>query len=151
MTTSPQSPGTPRRPGQGLLWSHIAATLLTAAEFVLLQAIAIGLTTGVYLMAPALDAAAEPGFADWLKVFQIVSPTLTVTGGAAIVISSYIYAKRAQESFEIAAQAMARAEQDRERAAQDRERAEQAEAEVIRLTARLAQLENGRAAPEYPQ
>ena len=167
MTTSEK----PRRltpPGWGLLWSHIAATLLTVAEFSLLQAVAIGLTTVVYLIAPGLDAKAQPGFTEWLRVFQIVSPTLTVSGGAAIVISSYIYAKRAQEYYEIAAQADARAErdreraererelaaQDRERAAEDRERAERererierardrAEAEVARLTARIAQLENG--------
>ena len=160
-------------PGWGLLWSHIAATLLTVAEFSLLQAVAIGLTTVVYLIAPELDAKAQPGFSEWLRVFQIVSPTLTVSGGAAIVISSYIYAKRAQEYYEIAAQADARAaqereraeqyqerierereraaedreraERDRERSAQDRERAERAEAEVARLTARLAQLENGHA------
>ena len=166
MTTSEK----PRRltpPGWGLLWSHIAATLLTVAEFSLLQAVAIGLTTVVYLIAPELDAKAQPGFTEWLRVFQIVSPTLTVSGGAAIVISSYIYAKKAQEYYEIAAQADARAErdreraeqyqeriereleraaQDRERAAQDRERAERAEAEVARLTARLARLENGHAA-----
>ena len=161
----------PRRltpPGRGLLWSHLAATLLTVAEFVLLQAVAIGLTTVVYWIAPELDAKAQPGFNEWLRVFQIVSPTLTVSGGAAIVISSYIYAKRAQEYYELAAQADARAErdreraereqelaaQDRERAAEDRERAERereriererdrAEAEVARLTARIAQLENG--------
>ena len=164
MTTSEKSRSlTP--PGQGLLWSHIAATLLTAAEFSLLQAIAIGLTSVVYLMAPALDAGAAIGFAEWLKVFQIVSPTITVTAGAPIVISSYIYAKKAQEAYDFAAQAAeraaqsdARAEQDRERAAQDRERAaqdreraEQAEAEIARLTARLAQLENGGATPEHPQ
>ena len=112
------------------------------------------------MIAPELDAKAQPGFAEWLRVFQIVSPTLTVSGGAAIVISSYIYAKRAQEYYEIAAQATARSEQDRERAAedreraaqdreraaQDRERAERAEAEVARLNARLAQLENGASA-----
>ena len=139
--------------------------LLTAAEFVLLQAIAIGLTTVVYLMAPALDAGVQPSFAEWLKVFQIVSPTITVTAGAPIVISSYIYAKKAQEAYDFAAQAAERAAQsdaraaqdreraaqDRERAAQDRERAAQAEAEIARLTARLAQLENGGATPEHPQ
>ena len=142
MTTSEKS----RRltpPGQGLLWSHIAATLLTAAEFSLLQAIAIGLTTVVYLMAPVLDASVQPGFAEWVKVFQIVSPTITVTAGAPIVISSYIYAKKAQEAYDFA-------EQERKRAMDERERAAQAEAEVARLTARLAQLENG-AAPEHRQ
>ena len=142
MTTS-ENPRRLTPPGRGLLWSHIAATLLTAAEFVLLQAIAIGLTTGVYLMAPALDASVEPGFADWLKVFQVVSPTITLTGGAAIVISSYIYAKKAQEYYESAAQDRARAEQYQERTRQAETRAEQAEAEITRLNARLAQLENG--------
>ena len=146
MTTSEK----PRRltpPGRGLLWSHIAATLLTAAEFSLLQAIAIGLTTVVYLMAPVLDASVQPGFAEWVKVFQIVSPTITVTAGAPIVISSYIYAKKAQEAYDFAAQERKRAMEERERADRDLERTERerdrAEAEVARLTARLAQLENG--------
>ena len=177
MTTSEKS-GRLTLAGRGLLWSHLAATLLTAAEFVLLQAIAIGLTTGVYLMAPELDAGAKIGFADWLKVFQIVSPTLTVTAGAPIVISSYIYAKKAQEYYDFATQAAeraaqsdaranqsdARAELDRERANQSdarteqyreqseqyRERSEQAEAEIARLNARIAELENG-AAPAHRQ
>ena len=150
MTTSEK----PRRltpPGFGLLWSHIVAALLV--EFSLLQAVAMGLTTVVYLIAPELDAKVQPGFAEWIRVFQIVSPTLTLSGGAAIVISSYIYAKKAQEYYDVAAQAMARSERDQERAAQDRERserdrerAERAEAEVARLTARLAQLENGSSA-----
>ena len=165
MTTPTKSPTALRRPGQGLLWSHIAATLLTAAEFILLQAIAIGLTTGVYLMAPALDAGADPKFSDWIRVFQIVSPTITITGGAAIVISSYIYAKKAQEYYDFAAQAAERAAQSDARAEQANALTEQAnalteqanaraalaEAEIVRLTARLAQLENGRAAtPEQP-
>lgn len=172
MTTPTKSPAALRRPGQGLLWSHIAATLLTAAEFILLQAIAIGLTTGVYLMAPVLDAGADPKFADWIRVFQIVSPTITITGGAAIVISSYIYAKKAQEYYDFAAQAAERAaqsdaraeqanalteqanaltEQANARAEQSDARAALAEAEIVRLTARLAQLENGSAAtPEQP-
>ena len=118
--TTPEKPRRLTPPGRGLLWSHLAATLLTVAEFVLLQAVAIGLTTVVYWIAPELDAKAQPGFTEWLRVFQIVSPTLTVSGGAAIVISSYIYAKRAQEYYEIAAQADARAERERERAAEDR-------------------------------
>ena len=170
MTTS-EKPRHLTPPGRGLLWSHIAATLLTVVEFTLLQAVAIGLTTVVYLIAPELDAKAQPGFAEWLRVFQIVSPTLTLSGGAAIVISSYIYAKRAQEYYEFATQTMARLEQDRERAAEERERAaadreraerdreraeraleraerdrDRAEAEVARLSARLERLENGASA-----
>ena len=47
MTTS-EKPRQLTPPGRGLLWSHIAATLLTVAEFSLLQAVAIGLTTVVY-------------------------------------------------------------------------------------------------------
>ena len=165
MTTSEK----PRRltpPGRGLLWSHIAATLLTAAEFSLLQAIAIGLTTVVYLMAPVLDASVQPGFAEWVKVFQIVSPTITVTAGAPIVISSYIYAKKAQEAYDFAARAAeranqsdaranqsdarasqsdARANQSDARANQEAELRKQAQAEIARLNERIAELENGAA------
>ena len=109
MSTSPQSPRPSRQPGPSLLWVHIAVTLLTAAEFILLQAIAGGLTTAVYLIAPLLDADVAPGFSHWIRVFQIVSPTITVTGGAAIVISSYIYAKKAQEAYDFAFDAVERA------------------------------------------
>ena len=172
MTTSEKSRSlTP--PNRGLLWSHIAATLLTASEFSLLQAIAIGLTTVVYLMAPMLDASVQPGFAEWLKVFQIVSPTITVTAGAPIVISSYIYAKKAQEAYDFAAQAAeranqsdaranqsdarasqsdarasqsdARANQSDARANQEAELRKQAQAEIARLNERIAELENGAA------
>ena len=140
MSTSSPSSRPPRQPGPSLLWVHIAVTLLTAAEFVLLQAIAGGLTTAVYLIAPLLDADAAPGFAHWIRVFQIVSPTITVTGGAAIVISSYIYAKKAQEAYDFAFDAVERAGESAARAEQANARADQLSDLVEQSNARADQL-----------
>ena len=139
ISTSPQSPRPSRQPGPSLLWVHIAVTLLTAAEFILLQGIAGGLTTAVYLIAPLLDADAAPGFSHWIRVFQIVSPTITVTGGAAIVISSYIYAKKAQEAYDFAFDAVERAGESAARADQANAMVEQANARADQLSALVEQ------------
>ena len=140
---------------------HVAVTLLLVTEFILLQAVAVGITTVVYSLIPTLDAGAQPSFDDWRRLFQVVSPTVTITGGAGIVLSSILFARQAQlerQNAEIAVQAAnaetqearekmqeARAEvqiaQARLETAQANERAAKAEAELLRL--RLAQLENG--------
>ena len=76
---------------------HAVITLLIIGEFVLLQAVAAGVTTVVYLLIPTLDAAAQPSFENWRQVFQIVGPTVTVSGGAGIVLSSIIFHWQAQK------------------------------------------------------
>ena len=140
---------------------HAAVTLLLVTEFILLQAVAVGITTVVYSLIPALDAGAQPSFDDWRRLFQVVSPTVTISGGAGIVLSSILFARQAQvaraeteearaETQEARAETQeARAEaqiaQARLEAAQANERAAKAEAELLRL--QLAQLEerNGNA------
>ena len=76
---------------------HAVITLLIIGEFVLLQAVAAGVTTVVYLLIPTLDAAAQPSFENWRQIFQIVGPTVTVSGGAGIVLSSIIFHWQAQK------------------------------------------------------
>lgn len=143
---------------------HFAATMLVLVEFVLVQVVAVGLTTGVYFLIPLLEIDAAPSFEDWRKIFQVVSPTVGISGGAGIVLSSIIYARQAQqeqakrqeeqarrqeeqvkrqaaEADARVAQAQAEAAQARAEAAQANERA--ALTEVQRLRTRLAELENG--------
>ena len=124
----------------------------------------MGITTVIYLLIPELDTGAQPGFAEWLRVFQIVSPTITLSGGAGIVLSSIIYARQAQKAEQYAAEvraeaeariAEARAEAREARAAQAEAQAAQAAAtaqvnallmaELARMSERLARLENGSA------
>ena len=157
----------PERAGTGfaaLAIRHFAATLLVLVEFVLVQAVAIGLTAGVYFLIPLLETGASASFEDWRKIFQVVSPTVGISGGAGIVLSTIIYARQAQQSEARrqeeqakrqeeqikrqaaeadtrVAQAEAQAAEARAEAAQANERA--ALAEVQRLRTRLAELENG--------
>ena len=157
----------PGRTGSGfaaLAVRHFAATLLVLVEFVLVQAVAIGLTTGVYFLIPLLETGAEASFEDWRKIFQVVSPTVGISGGAGIVLSTIIYARQAQQSEarrqeeqakrleeqtkrqeeqakRQVAEAEARVAQAQAETAQANERA--ALAEVQRLRTRLAELENG--------
>ena len=157
----------PGRGGTGfaaLAVRHFAATLLVLVEFVLVQAVAIGLTTGVYFLIPLLETGAEASFEDWRKIFQVVSPTVGISGGAGIVLSTIIYARQAQQSEarrqeeqtkrqeeqtkRQAAEADARVAQAEAQAAEARAEAAQANeraalAEVQRLRSRLAELENG--------
>ena len=153
-----------RREFAALVVTHFAVTLLVLVEFMLVQAVAVGLTTGVYFLIPLLETGASVSFENWRKIFQVLSPTVGISGGAGIVLSSIIYARQAQKSEagrqeeqvkRLAAEADARvaeadarvaqaeseAAQARAEAAQANERA--ALAEVQRLRARLAELENG--------
>ena len=45
------------------LWLSVI-TLLLMVEFILLQAVAVGITTVVYSLIPTLDAGAQPNFDD---------------------------------------------------------------------------------------
>ena len=53
-----------------VVW-HIAITLLLVMEFILLQAVAVGITTVIYSLIPILDVGAQSSFEDWRKVFRL--------------------------------------------------------------------------------
>ena len=129
---------------------HAAVTLLLVTEFILLQAVAVGITTVVYSLIPALDAGAQPSFDDWRRLFQVVSPTVTISGGAGIVLSSILFARQAQVERQNAeaARAEMQAVQEEARVAKALadERAQTIAAlqtELGRISERLERLENG--------
>ena len=109
-----------------LVASHIVVTLLLVVEFILLQAVAVGVTTVVYSFIPTVDASAQPNFDDWRRIFQVVSPTLTLSGGAGIVLSSILFHWQAQK--------------ERQRAEEVRAEA-QAEVQAAQAAAQKAQME----------
>lgn len=113
-----------------LLWGHVKATLAVALEFIALQLIAVGLASGIYSLAPLLDPEFNRGFDDWMRSFQILSPTLSASGGAAIVLSSYFFHKLARETDERARQQIAEANQQRAEANQQVAEANQQRAEA---------------------
>ena len=114
------------RPGtEPLLWTHAKATLVVVLEFTALQLVAVGLSTGIYSLIPLLDLDFERRFDDWMRAFQILSPTLSISGGAAIVLSSYFFHKLAREADQRANKA--EQERDTARAVIDELRAELAE------------------------
>ena len=77
-------------------WSALAIQLaVVLLELALLQLFAIGATTGIYHLAPQLDVGSPRGFRDWLTILQVVSATLTLPGGAAIVLSTWLAGQRA--------------------------------------------------------
>ncbi len=61
-----------------LLAAHLAATALVLLEFALLQALATGITSAIYALAPAPDSGAPLKFAEWERIFRVISPTITV-------------------------------------------------------------------------
>ena len=155
---------------------HLTMTLLIIGEFILLQAVAAGTTTVIYSLIPALDAGARPTFDEWRRIFQVVGPTVTVSGGAGIVLSSIIFHWQAQkerqraEAIRAEAQAeleAAHAETEKARAETEKARGETntaravadersqtiiaMQAELERLNARLTRLEeNGSRGNQAP-
>ena len=123
-----------RRP---LLLIHFAAALMAVVDFMVFHIAAVGLAIAIYLGVPLLDDAITKPAADWnwLALFKIVSPTVTVPGGAVTVLSTYFYARRVQEiekekqqaeqQRQEEAQARQQAEQQRQEEAQARQQAEQ--------------------------
>ena len=82
----------------------------------------------------------------WIRIFQIVSPTITLPGGIVTVLSSYYFARRAQEETRRADAEAQKAQQEAQRADAEAQKAQQeallrqaAEAEVQALKAQLAQ------------
>ena len=130
---------------------HVAVTLPLVTEFILLQAVAVGITTVIYSLIPTLDTSAQQSFEDWRKVFQVVSPTVTISGGVGIVLSSILFARQAQVERQNAeaARAEIQAAQEEARVAKALadERAQTIAAlqtELGRITERLERLENGK-------
>lgn len=136
-----------------LVVTHVGITLLIIVEFVLLQAVAVGVTTVIYSLIPALDVSARPSFEDWRRIFQVVGPTVTVSGGAGIVLSSIIFhwqaQKERQRAEEIRLEARAEVQTARQEAQEARATADERlqtiiamRAELDRLNERLERLEN---------
>ena len=124
-----------------LLLSHFAIALLVVVDFMLFQTAAAGMTLSIYFAIPTLDAGIMRGEADWtwIKIFQIVSPTITLPGGAVTVLSSYFFARRAQEETLRAQEEARRAQEETRRADEEARLRQAAEAEVQALRAQLAQ------------
>ena len=129
----PRSPGT-----EPLMWAHAKATLVVVLEFIALQLVAVGLATGIYSLIPLLDFEFNRGFNDWMRAFQILSPTLSISGGAAIVLSSYFFHKLAREADQRAAEANQRAERAEQERATMAANMSELRAEIAELRAELA-------------
>ena len=145
-----------------LLLAHFAIALLFVLDFILFQAAATATTVAIYSIIPMLDDSIVRGGPSWtwIRIFQIVSPTITLPGGIVTVLSSYYFARRAQEETRRADAEAQKAEAEAQKAQQEAQRAQQeaqradaesqkaqqeallrqaAEAEVQALKAQLAQ------------
>ena len=96
-------------------------------ELALLQALALAVSTGIYHLVPLLDVGQPKGFANWLSIFQVVSPSLTLPGGAAIVLSTWLLARRAQRAEQMQRAAERRADAAEANFAAIKDRADDAE------------------------
>lgn len=92
----PQTPPPALRAGARYrdFWNALAILVaVVLVELALLQIFAIAATTGIYHLAPQLDVGSPRGFRDWLTILQVVSATLTLPGGTAIVLSTWLAAR----------------------------------------------------------
>lgn len=132
MTTLDSESGTEPRPEGLLSWTllriHALAASLVVAEFLLMQVIAILITTALYWQAPLIDPDIKRDVNHWMRIFQITSPTMTLSGGVAIVLSSYVLtiplreqARRERARANEAEARAAKAEQERDDAVQQRD------------------------------
>ena len=120
---------------------HFATALMAVVDFIVFHAVAVGLTIAIYFSIPQLDDAIGRSAAswNWLGIFKIVGPTVTVPGGAVTVLSAYFYARRIQEA-EKEKQEAERREREAERRERDAERrATNAETEAQNLRGQLEQ------------
>ena len=134
--------------GGSLLWIHFAAVLLAVVDFMVFHVAAVGLTLAIYFGIPLLDDSISRDSQNWnwLAILRIISPTVTLPGGAVTVLSTYFYARRMQElEKEKQAAEIARLEAEKGQQEESRRREEearlrqQAEDEVRRLNAQLEQ------------
>ena len=98
--TTQRADGAQARGGyRPLLLVHFAATVMAVVDFMVFHAAAVGLATAIYYGVPVADDAISRNSSDWdwLGIFKIVSPTVTLPGGAVTVLSTYFYARRIQE------------------------------------------------------
>ena len=123
------------------------------AEFLLMQVIAILITTALYWQAPLIDPDITRDVNHWMRIFQITSPTMTLSGGVAIVLSSYVLtiplreqARRERARANEAEARAAKAEQERDEARRQRVEAAQerdeAEERAAATEAVLTSLQN---------
>ena len=116
---------------RGVGWEGGAGLLgLVVVELFLLQVFAVGVATAIYHLVPMLGVGRPEGFEDWLKLFQVVGPTLTLPGGSAIVLTIWLMARRAQRAERRAQQAERRADAAENTAASAKERLAAAQAEA---------------------
>ena len=140
-----------RQDGAGkLLAVHFATALLVVVDFIMFQVAAAGATAAIYYTVPALDSGIMRGESSWtwIRIFQIVSPTITLPGGVATVLSSYFLARRAQQ---VENQARADVQQVREQMRAEVQQAQdqmRAEAQRADEEARRAQEQTLRAQEE---
>ena len=136
-------------PRSGGHWSmpliHFATALMAVVDFILFHAVAVGLTTAIYFVIPQLDDAIGRSAAswNWLGIFKIVGPTVTVPGGAVTVLSAYFYARRLQESEEQRQESEEKrqeevrlrqeAERERQESEEKRQESEEQRQEEVRL------------------
>ena len=137
-----------------LLLAHFAIALLFVLDFILFQAAATATTVAIYSIIPMLDDSIVRGGPSWtwIRIFQIVSPTITLPGGIVTVLSSYYFARRAQEETRRAEAEAHRAEAEKawheaQRAEAETQKAQQ-EAQRADAEAQKAQQETQRADAE---
>ena len=127
--------------GWGMATAVLAALLL---ELLLLQGFAVGATTAIYHLAPLLEAGQPQGFDDWIDIFQVVGPMLTLPGGAVIVLSTWLMTRWVRRTERRAAAAEAAAAEARANAATavaaEKKRADAAEATAAALQAEVERL-----------
>ena len=139
-----------------LLLAHFAIALLFVLDFILFQAAATATTVAIYSIIPMLDDSIVRGGPSWtwIRIFQIVSPTITLPGGIVTVLSSYYFARRAQEETRRADAEAQRAEAEAQKAQHEAQRADaetqkaQQETERADAEAQKAQQEAQRADAE---
>jgi len=134
--TEPQPEGLP---SWTLLRINALAASLVVAEFLLMQVIAILITTALYWQAPLIDPDIKRDVNHWMRIFQITSPTMTLSGGVAIVLSSYVLTIPLREQ---ARRERARANEAEARAAKAEQQRDDAEERAAATEAALASLQN---------
>ncbi len=112
-------------------WDAVAGLLfIILVEFSILQAFAVGVTTGLYHLAHLMDVGRPAGFEDWMAIFQVVNPTLALPGGAAIVLSTWILARRARLAEQVSEQQKQEVERQKQEVERQKQEVERQKQEV---------------------